>query len=299
MKSHRIPINFEPSGIRICWLISGLLFFSIIFSSCASLFSPATQQLSDGLSYAIINSEDPSTVKEGAPAYLLMMDALIKNDPENGSILRSASLLNTAYAKIFVKDIKRAGKLTRKGLFLALRAACLKNKTLCNLKEMEFEDFQGAVLTTGYSDIPTLFALGSAWAGWIQTHKKDWNAVAEISRVETIMDRVIQLDPAFNNGEAYLYLGALATLLPSALGGKVEQGRHYFEKAIELSEGKNLMAKVEFARRYARLIFDRQLHDRLLREVINAEPHVEGYVLTNILAQQEAKTLLNSADNYF
>ncbi len=285
--------------MRIFLPFFALLFFSVIFSSCAAFFSSATSRLSEDLSYAIINSEDPSTVKEGAPAYLLMMDALIKNDPENISILRSASLLNMAYAKIFVKDIKRVEKLTRKGFILALRAACLKRKSLCNLREKEFEDFQGVISNTRNSDLPTLFALGSAWAGWIQANKKDWNAVAEISRVETIMNRVIELNPAFEDGSAYLYLGALATLLPPSLGGKAEQGRRYFEKAIRLSEEKNLMAKVEFAKRYARLIFDRQLHDRLLREVIDSEPNVEGYVLTNILAQQEAKMLLNSADNYF
>jgi hypothetical protein len=164
---------------------------------------------------------------------------------------------------------------------------------------MAFEEFQAVILNTGNSEIFTLFALGSAWAGWIQTNPKDWNAVAEISRVETIMDRVVQLNPTFQDGRAYLYLGALATLLPPALGGKIEQGRKYFEKAIQLSEGKNLTAKVEYAKRYARLIFDRQLHDRLLHEVVNTDPYVKGYVLTNILAQQEAKELLNSADNYF
>ena len=39
-------------------------------------------------------------------------------------------------------------------------------------------------------------------------------------------------------------------------------------RAVEISGGRNLMAKVLFARHYARLVFDQGLHDRLLGEVL-------------------------------
>jgi hypothetical protein len=83
------------------------------------------------------------------------------------------------------------------------------------------------------------------------------------------------------------------------MGGKPEQGRAQFEHAIQLSSGRNLIAKVELARRYARLVFDRKLHDRLLHEVIKADPHQAGLTLSNVLAQQQAQQLLKSAAEYF
>jgi len=86
---------------------------------------------------------------------------------------------------------------------------------------------------------------------------------------------------------------------PLALGGRAEEGRKHFEQAIEMSGGRNLMVKVTFARQYARLMFDRKLHDRLLHEVLKADPNLPGYTLINTLAQQEAQELLDSADNYF
>jgi hypothetical protein len=94
-------------------------------------------------------------------------------------------------------------------------------------------------------------------------------------------------------------LGTLATFLPPALGGKPEEGRRYFERAIELSQGKNLMTKVMFARLYARMIFDRTLHDRLLTEVMQTDPVVPGYTLVNTYAQKQARKLLEDADDYF
>ena len=110
---------------------------------------------------------------------------------------------------------------------------------------------------------------------------------------------IILLDETYQDGGAHLYLGVLNTFLPPALGGKPDEGKQHFERAIELSRGKNLIIKVIYARQYARLLFKRQLHDRLLKEVLNAKPNIPGYTLLNTLAQEQAKELLNSADEYF
>jgi hypothetical protein len=56
---------------------------------------------------------------------------------------------------------------------------------------------------------------------------------------------------------------------------------------------------VEYARGYARLVYDRELHDRLLSEVLGSPVQAEGLTLFNTLAQQEARQLLESADDYF
>ena len=53
------------------------------------------------------------------------------------------------------------------------------------------------------------------------------------------------------------------------------------------------------AERYARMKFDRPLHDRLLNEVLAADPQAKDYTLSNTLAQRQAHKLLNSADEYF
>jgi len=91
----------------------------------------------------------------------------------------------------------------------------------------------------------------------------------------------------------------MATLLPQALGGKPDLGKQYFEKAVRLSDGKNLMVNVIFAKMYAKMVFNRPLHDRLLNRVISADPYKPGYTLVNTLAQIQAKELIKSADDYF
>jgi hypothetical protein len=59
------------------------------------------------------------------------------------------------------------------------------------------------------------------------------------------------------------------------------------------------MAQVNYAQRYARLLFERELHDRLLNQVLASESKVDGLTLSNTLAKQQAGELLNSADEYF
>jgi len=94
-------------------------------------------------------------------------------------------------------------------------------------------------------------------------------------------------------------LGILYTLRPKSLGGKPEVGRRHFESAIDFSQGRNLTAKMLFARQYARLVFDRPLHDRLLNEVVAADPVAPTFTLSNTLAQEQASALLLAADDYF
>ena len=103
----------------------------------------------------------------------------------------------------------------------------------------------------------------------------------------------------YQKGSAHLYLGMLQTVRPPALGGSPEEGRSHFERALELSGGRNLTAKVEYARCYARLMYDRPLHDRLLKEVLQADTRAKGFTLFNILAKEQAKKLLESAEEYF
>ena len=113
------------------------------------------------------------------------------------------------------------------------------------------------------------------------------------------MQRVIELDESYDDGGAHLYMGLFETLFPPAMGGRPEAGRRHFERALELSEGRQLLTKVLYAQQYARLVFDRDLHDRLLEDVLAADPRQPGLTLMNVVAQQRAAQLLESADEYF
>lgn len=273
--------------------------FGLILTSCSSIISSATNSMAKNISNAITNNDDLETVKSGAPAYLLMLDGFIEGNPTNPDTLISAAKLYSAYAGVFVKDESRAKRLTQKSLDFAFRASCLQIEASCDLKKIKYKKFEAVIEQFEAEHVELLFTLGSSWAGWIQNRGGDWNAAADLARITKIMHRVIKLDEKYQSGQAHLYLGILNTLLPPALGGKPKIGKKHFKRAIKISQGKNLMAKVLYAEKYARLIFNQKLHDKLLNEVLKTEPRIRGFTLTNMLAQEQARDLLKSGKEYF
>lgn len=273
-----------------------LLLMALTLSACTSM---VTSRLGKNLSQAILNQDDPDTVRAGAPAYLLLVDSLVEGDPLNKSILIAGAKLYSAYAAVFVEDPERARRMSNKARDYARRALCLDRPRVCEVDEGPYADLLPVLDTLDYQDLPALYTYALSSALWIQTHSSDWGAVATLPKVEALFERVVQLKDDYENGQPHLYLGIIRTQLPPAMGGKPEEGRIQFEKAIAISGGHDLMAKVEYARRYARLVFNRELHDRLLQEVLAAEPVHPGLTLSNVLAQRQARELLASANDYF
>jgi hypothetical protein len=263
------------------------------------LANRATNRLAENISAAVLDQEDVLVVRDGGPAYLIAIDGLIQGDPRSQTLLLAGTRLYSAYAAAFVVDPARAQRLTLRARNYGERALCIRRPSLCEPGKLSFDDFEKALGLTEASDVNALYGLGSGWASWIQANSSDWNGIADIPKVQALMERVVQLSPDYDSGSAHLYLGVLYTLRPESMGGKPELGRQHFESAIELSRGRNLSAKVLFARQYARLVFDRPLHDQLLTDVVDSDPKASGFTLSNVLAQEEAHTLLTDADEYF
>ena len=251
------------------------------------------------LATSILNQNDPETVRQGAPAYLLMVDALIAGDPDNTELLVAGAQLYSSYTAGFVDDPPRAAKLAERSRRYGWEGLCHSEPATCGSWYRPFDEFEAIIAGVDEKHVPALFASGASWATWVQVNRADWVAVADKARVEAIMKRVVALDEDYRHGTAYTYLGVLNSIIPAALGGKPEEGRADFERAVELSEGKDLMTKVLFAQEYARMVFDRELHDRLLQDVVDADPEVPGFILTNTLAQEQAYRLLAESEEYF
>ena len=278
---------------------AGALAFLFLVPSCAMLVRPAATSLTENVSRAILEQNDPETVRDGAPAYLLAIDGLVEGDPENKALLLAGARLYSAYASAFVEEEARRVRLAERALAYARRALCAALSSLCEAVDRPFDEFAPLLEQTDRSDLDVLYGFGAAWAGWVEARADDWAAVAELPKVEAVMRRVLELDDRHDRGGAHLYLGVLLAQRPAQLGGRPEQARMHFEQAIAFSEGRNLMAKVIYAKQYARLVFDRELHDRLLGEVLAADPHAADWTLSNVLAKRQARGLLDDAPDYF
>lgn len=281
------------------WRSVALIGLAVTTIGCSAIVSSTTSRLADSLADALVNQNDPETVRQGAPAYLVLIDGLIADDPNNPDVLLAGAQLYSSYAGAFVKDPERAKRLAIKGRNYGWEGMCSMQRRTCGTWTEPFERFESTINSLKAKEVPALFTTAAAWATWIQLNREDWGAIADKARVDAMIRRVVELDPTYELGAPYIYLGVLATLLPKAMGGQPEEGREYFERAIELSGGRNLMAKVLLANQYARLTFDQELHDQLCREVVEADPIAPGLTLSNTLAQEEARRLLDDSEDYF
>lgn len=268
-------------------------------TACSSLISRATDGVTENLGRAILNQDDPDLVRDGAPSYLLLLDSFVEGAPDDPRVLSSAARLYAAYGVLFVTDEDRAGRLTSRALGYGERALCASDAAACGLRDLPYADFVAALQKLEPDDVDALYTFSLSWFGYIRVHSADMAALSKLPHAEAALRRVHELDPGHETAEVEHYLAVLSTLRPPALGGDFEAGAAHFERAIDLTGGRNLAIKVDYARYYARTLYERDMHDRLLQDVLAADPVSDGYTLFNVLAQRQATLLLASANDYF
>ncbi len=279
--------------------IAAVLLAVPVIGGCASLVSNAASGFADNLSSAVLNHDDPATARAAIPSYMVLIDSMLESDPDDPAMLSAAARLYASYGAVFADEPERAMRLTARGRRYGLKAICVEYDDACGWRDMRYDEFVASLagVEARYADL--LYTYGFSTLAYLRAHADDWNTLAELPQVEALFDRYLEIAGDAAPPETHTYLGILLTLRPPALGGKPEEARGHFERAIELSGGRDLSAKVEFARGYARLLYDRELHDRLLIEVLEADPYADGLTLGNVMAKEDARALLASADDYF
>lgn len=280
--------------LQICIVLT-----TIATVGCASVVATAGSGLAGNLNTAIMNQDDPELVRDGAPAYLLMLDSFVEGAPENAAVLMSAAELYSAYGVVFVDDPNRSRKLTRRGRSYGQRALCAAAKQVCGIWDLSYDEFKEQLNLLSAKEVEPLFTFALSWIAYIQAHSADWSALARLPQAQATLLRVQELNRDYKQANIEHFLAVLDTIRPPALGGDFEAGLDHYNLAISLSDGRDFSILVDFARYYARTLYDRELHDQLLKEVLAGDPVQTGYTLFNTLAQEEAQSLLDSADDYF
>lgn len=277
----------------------------IVLALCLLTFLPLSgcglSGLQDGFSRAIMNQPDPETVREALPTFLVATDAMIEADPQSVSRLTSGADLYSAFTGLFHHEPARAKLLAARARSYGERAFCLAADIDCDLVKLDYKQYEEVLTVFGAADedVSVLLSYTTGWLAWANANRDDWSVAAELPKIQSALERIVVLQEGFRFGTAHNYLGILKTLRPPSLGGKPEEAKAHFERAIELSGGRNLSARTDYAEYYARLIYDRELHDRLLEEVLKLPVDAPGLTLMNSLAKRRAQALLDSAEDYF
>src|SRR5690606_22270086 len=107
--------------------------------ACAGCSSVVGSMASGTLSAAILNQDDPELIEAGAPAYLLLVDGLISQNPDDETLLAAGAQLFALYGSRFAEDPARSVALTAKARRYGTRAMCAGYDWACAWDGSDYE----------------------------------------------------------------------------------------------------------------------------------------------------------------
>lgn len=250
---------------------------------------------------AMQEESDPTLAEKAIPANLKMLEGFLKQDPDNVWILENLAEGFCGYAFSFLEDTEpeRASSLYERGKAYALRAVVVRTGVE-KWGDLSLDKWSRALSKMEVVHQPTLFWLGQCWGAWLMQNLDSVEAFADIPRLEILMKKVHELNPAFYHAGPHLFLGAFYGGRSRMLGGNPKKSRHHFEEALALTENKYLLARLLFAKTYAVQNQDRELFELQLREILRAPPNLfPEQRLANEVARKKATQLLRQIDELF
>ncbi|MEE2643560.1 MAG: TRAP transporter TatT component family protein [Myxococcota bacterium] len=144
---------------------------------------------------------------------------------------------------------------------------------------------------------------GVASLYWYATNLGKWSMLdgfttllANKDRAKLIITKIRDLDETYFYGAPHRYFGVYHCKVPM---GDKEEGQRSFKAALAVTDG-YLDTKVLYAEFYATKTQNEELFDKLLNEVINADPNaIPEMVVENKNAQRAAQDLLDRRDDFF
>lgn len=252
--------------------------------------------------YASINEEtDPVLAEQAIPASLKMLEGMLSEDPGNEALLNNLAEGFCGYAFSFVEDIdpERASRLYLRGRGYA-EQLLVAGGVPEHLTGQNLRPFKNTLKTLNADHLPGLYWMGQCWAGWLMLNLDDLQAFVAISKVEAVLQRALELDESYHYAGPHLLLGAFYGGRSKLLGGSPDKARGHFEKCLELTQHKFLMANMIYAKTYAVQMQDRELFKKLLNAVLEAPADIlPGQQLANAVAKRKARKLLESTDDLF
>ena len=138
-------------------------------------------------------------------------------------------------------------------------------------------------------DAGNLFWTGYAWLGRVNIGKDDPALVGELFIGVAMLEKSVQLDPAYNH---YAGTTALAAYHARTAMSEMDQSQKMFEDALAKTSRKALVIQLNYATRYACNKGDRALYEKLINEVLTADDPDPQQRFTNTIAKRRARRAL-------
>jgi tetratricopeptide (TPR) repeat protein len=304
-------MNLLGEGVPMAWsrmylVLSGLALLGFFSTGCIptkqARVAAVALTLQD-VARAAAKQSEPGIVRDGSPAYLMLLDGLLEEYPTNKELLIAACQANGSYASTFLAEgrSEEAQAVYKKAKLLGFKAlTAAGHGDFEKAAAGSLEDFDTFLKKFKKKDVPELFWTASAWASSIAGNPSSVESLADIPMLKATIERVLKLDEGFYHGGPHLLMGVYYAAIPSIMGGDLKKAKDHFERAFALGSDKVLMAYVFFAEYYARGAKDESLYVKTLQDVLSKPADtVPELTLANVVAKKKAKLLLDKRSEYF
>lgn len=255
---------------------------------------------------------DPALIRAAAPFSLKLLESLLEELPRHRGLLLAACVGFTQYSYAFIehdaefiRDSDYSGFVRlqdrARGLYLRGRDYCLRGLELkyAGMREALAADAAGAATRAGKADVPLLYWTAASWGRTIAISLDRPALISDLPAVQALVRRALQLDESFRQGALHEVMIALESA-PEAMGGSPERARRHFERALSLSNRGAAGPYVTFARSVLLPQQKREEFTQLLNQALEIDVNANRPLrLANILAQQQARFLLDHLDDLF
>lgn len=276
---------------------------TFIFQSC-NLDKFVIRQTGTILDYGVLalyEESDLILAEQALASNIKLLEGMTKGDPENKHLLLLTSQALSGYAMGFVEDESpdRARVFYLRAREYGLRVL-RENSSFLESEKKPLENFTEAVNLFKKEDLDALFWTAFAWAGWINLSLDDPLAYVELPKVQSMMQRVLDLDESYFFASAHLFFGSVWGTKPKMLGGDPVKAKDHFEKSIKITQGKFLLAYIYYIKYYALRTFNEELFDQLLAHIKETPVNVlPEFQLLNSMAKEKAIRLEKNRSEWF
>ncbi|HEY6191321.1 MAG TPA: TRAP transporter TatT component family protein [Bacteroidota bacterium] len=275
---------------------------TIAFSGCFQQIAVSSLGGIMQTGFEVLNQEqDLELADRSIASNLKLIETILEKDPDNTHYLLLASIGYSSYALGFVEDdsIERARLFYSRAKEFGLRILRRHDRIAAGLG-LGIGDFAASLATLSKEDVPAVFWTAVAWGSLIRSDLSNSAGIAELPRVEALMQFVHEKDPTFFYGGADFFLGTLYASRSNMLGGDTARARGYFEDCLRINGGKFLMTYIYYAQTYAYQTQNRELFERCLTAVDTASIDIlPESRLSNAIAKKKARLLRSHIEEIF
>lgn len=301
----------------------GLLLITIIAVVACSPKTLIVRQMTDLVDVGITafdRDDDLDLMEKALPANIKLLEAMLANRPEDHRLLTLLSRLYGSYAFGFVEtrleetiyhaqgpDAKPhareslKGQVNRsyeKGARYALMALETKapGATMAFLKVDTIEPYLDKL---GNEEVASLFWYGFNLGAWVNRNVDSIRAVSRAHVARKVMERVIELNPAYYHGGAHLFLLAYFGSRSPMLGGNQDKALEHYRHLKRITGNGYLAADLFYARYCLQQQQNRGAFVEVMQRIIDHPAEENETALVNAVARRRAAIYLAAVDSLF